>query len=57
MDIFEGFSKIKYYIILMASLFGLYVWAGVSGTRIFGDDNIAGEERSGNQRSHGFYHK
>lgn len=59
MNYFEGFQKIKYYIIAVSVFFAVYVWAGVTGTRLIGDDNDSKEEPNGKSHSsgNGFYHK
>jgi hypothetical protein len=56
MDFFSGFEKIRYYIMIVATLLTGYVWATFSGTKVMGDDNQVKEERS-NPGESNFYHK
>lgn len=59
------FTKIKYYIAAVLLLFGVFVWAGLTGTRLLGDDDESTETRDGNPgyggrsggRASRFYHK
>jgi len=51
----KQFFHIRYYAIAMLLLFGVFSWAGFSGTRLLGDDdNNKEKHKSG---VHGFYHK
>jgi hypothetical protein len=58
-NFFDGFGKIRYYIIVMSGLVGVYLWASITGTRFSGDDNELKEEPRGRTHAHGngFYHK
>ncbi|UFH56806.1 hypothetical protein [Spirosoma sp. KNUC1025] len=60
------FIKIKYYVVAVIVALGLFVWAGLSGTRLLGDDKEKTDSKnsyygsSGRSGGHGysrFYHK
>lgn len=57
MEYFKEFYKIKYYVLIVSLLFGLYAWAAITGTKLTGDDNEVKEERTGRQGHSNFYHK
>lgn len=51
----KQFLSIRYYAIAMLLLFGVFAWAGFSGTRLLGDDDNNREKHQ--TGVHGFYHK
>jgi hypothetical protein len=59
----QGFKNIKYYIVCMLLAFGLYTYGAISGTLLFGDDNLntdghAVNSTGGHYYGHGyFFHK
>lgn len=57
MEFFDGFAKIKYYIMVISALFVWFLWGTITGTRILGDDDQLREERNTAQRLGGFHHK
>lgn len=53
-------ANIKYYAMCMLAAMGFYSWSGLTGHRIFGDDN---EQKDGQQQGvrhsgggHGYYY-
>ncbi|QDK78991.1 hypothetical protein EXU85_10380 [Spirosoma sp. KCTC 42546] len=60
-------AKIKYYVVVALLALGGFVWAGLTGTRLLGDDNesienkqgyYGGSGHSGGSRGYSrFYHK
>ncbi|MES2704905.1 MAG: hypothetical protein V4649_19875 [Bacteroidota bacterium] len=57
MNYFKDFDKILRYIIVIAVLYLVYAWAGITGTKITGDDNEVKETRDARQNRNNFYHK
>jgi hypothetical protein len=55
MNMLRQLLGIRYYAIAMLLLFGVFSWAGFSGTRLLGDDNDNKEKHQAGV--HGFYHK
>jgi hypothetical protein len=55
MNWLKQFRPIRFYAIIMLALFGLFSWAGFSGTRLLGDDDNNKEKHQSGV--HGFYHK
>ena len=57
--------KIKYYVVAALVALGVFMWAGLTGMRLMGDDNESVENQnsyygnSGHSGGHGsrFYHK
>ncbi|UOG76291.1 hypothetical protein MTX78_06740 [Hymenobacter tibetensis] len=63
MKLLRDLKSIRYYALAAALAYGTFVWAGLRGTRLLGDDNENTENLNGNS-SHGgsggharFYHK
>ncbi|WP_080056953.1 hypothetical protein [Spirosoma aerolatum] len=60
-----GFSKIKYYVLVVIIALGVFVWAGFTGTRLLGDDHLNDDTNNSYYGSSGrsysshrhFYHK
>lgn len=62
MDWLRNLLSIRYYVVAALLVYGAFVWAGLSGTRLLGDDNENTENLNGNSNhSSGgharFYHK
>lgn len=63
MDWFHSLWKIRFYVLFAALTYGGFVWAGLSGRRLLGDDNEAEQNLNGNGGSHGsggratYFHK
>ncbi|GAB4040911.1 hypothetical protein [Spirosoma gilvum] len=60
------FSKIKFYVLVVLVALGVFTWAGFTGTRLLGDDNLSDDKDNSyygsSGRSYGsshrhFYHK
>jgi hypothetical protein len=62
MDWLRSLWKIRFYALFAALVYGGFVWAGLSGIRLLGDDNEAEQNLNGT-RSHGsggrasYFHK
>ncbi|SHM16453.1 hypothetical protein [Hymenobacter psychrotolerans] len=60
MDFLRSLLAIRYYVLVALLAYGVFVWAGLTGTRLLGDDNENPEgartssARGGHAR---FYHK
>jgi hypothetical protein len=53
--------SIRYYAVIVLLGYGTFVWAGLTGTRLLGDDNESTENLNGNRLAggragHGIYH-
>ncbi|WP_324671184.1 hypothetical protein [Hymenobacter sp. GOD-10R] len=63
MNFLRQLWSIRYYAFLALLGYGTFVWAGLTGTRLLGDDNestenINGNSSSGGRAGHGtYYHK
>ena len=63
MDWFRSLWKIRFYALFAVLVYGGFVWAGLSGLRLLGDDNEASPNLNGTGRAHGsggralYFHK
>lgn len=55
--LFNSIKRIKYYVLICLLALGGYVWAGIMGYKIIGDDNESAAQASGNSHGNRFYHK
>ena len=51
----QGLKNIKYYILCLLLAFGLYAYGAVTGTDLFGDDNLNRDGHTINSTGGHFY--
>lgn len=56
-QLFNSIKKIKYYVLICLLGIGGYIWTGITGYKIIGDDNETAAQASGNSHTNRFYHK
>lgn len=55
-EIIKEIKRVKMYIIYCVVVFAVFIWSGVTGRKLMGDDNESKEAAVGNQANR-FYHK